>query len=82
MKASVEISCYPLGRDFIPEIKDFIERMRAQEGLEVEVNGMSSQIFGELDEIMAALGREMAVSFEKHGKSVFVMKVINGHLKK
>ena len=73
---------YPLGRDYIPEIKDFIERLQKRGELTCEVNGMSTQIFGEFQQIMQALAEEMAVSFEKDGKSVFVMKVINAHLQK
>jgi uncharacterized protein YqgV (UPF0045/DUF77 family) len=82
MKASVEISMYPLGRDYIPEIKDFVDRLKKREGLTCEVNGMSTQIFGEFHLIMQALTEEMTVSFEKDGKSVFVMKVINAHLQR
>jgi uncharacterized protein YqgV (UPF0045/DUF77 family) len=82
MQASVEISMYPLGRDYIPDIKDFIDRMRSHPEITVEVNGMSSQIFGPFRQIMEILTREMEHSFEQHGKSVFVMKVINAHLQK
>lgn len=81
MKASVEISMYPLGRDYIPDIKDFIDRMKKYPDLECQVNGMSTQIFGDYKQIMQALTDEMAVSFAKEGKSVFVMKVINAFLK-
>ncbi len=81
MQASVEISMYPLGRDYVPEIKDFIDRIQARPGIEAEVNGMSTQLFGDYQTIMQALTDEMLVSFEKEGKSVFVMKVINSHLK-
>lgn len=80
MQASVEISMYPLGRDYIPDIKDFIERLKANPALIVEVNGMSTQIFGDYHEIMKALTDEMLVSFQKEGKSMFVMKVINAFL--
>lgn len=80
MKASVEISMYPLGRDYIPDIKDFIERLQGHSEIIVEVNGMSSQIFGEYRDIMEALTVEIEKSFEINGKSVFVMKIINAFL--
>jgi len=80
MKASVEISMYPLGREFIPDIKEFIESLKKHEQIIVEVNGMSTQIFGEYRAIMSALTDEIENSFEKHGKSVFVMKIINSFL--
>ncbi|MFN2395393.1 MAG: thiamine-binding protein [Bacteroidales bacterium] len=81
MKASVEISMYPLGREFIPDIKSFIESIQNYDDLSVEVNGMSTQIFGEYRQIMSVLTDEIENSFKKHGKSVFVMKVINAFLK-
>ena len=82
MKASVEISMYPLGREFIADIKDFIECLKKNEQIIVEVNGMSTQIFGEYRTIMHVLTDEIEKSFEKHGKSVFVMKIINAFLQK
>lgn len=81
MKASVEISMYPLGREFIPDINDFIECLKKHEHIIVEVNGMSTQIFGEYRTIMSVLTDEIEKSFEKHGKSVFVMKIINAFLR-
>jgi uncharacterized protein YqgV (UPF0045/DUF77 family) len=81
MSASVEISMYPLGREYIPEIQDFIDRLKVHNNLSVEVNGMSTQIFGEYRDIMNALTDEMEKSFYKSGASVFVMKIINAHLK-
>lgn len=80
MKASVEISMYPLGREYKPEIKDFIERMKAHHGIICETNGMSTQLFGDYREIMKALTDEIEASFERHGKSVFVLKIINAFL--
>ncbi|MFN3556746.1 MAG: YkoF family thiamine/hydroxymethylpyrimidine-binding protein [Bacteroidales bacterium] len=80
MKASVEISMYPLGRDYIPDIKDFIDRLSKNPRLIVEVNGMSSQIFGDYRDIMAALTDEIEKSFQQNGKSVFVLKIINAFL--
>ena len=81
MQASVEISMYPLGREYVPEIQDFIDRIKMRPGIEAEVNGMSTQLFGDYRTIMQALTDEMAESFEKEGSSVFVMKIINSHLK-
>ncbi len=81
MKASVEISMYPLGREFVPDIKDFIDRMKNHPGIICQVNGMSTQLFGDYREIMQALTLEIETSFERHGKSVFVLKIVNAFLK-
>ena len=82
MKVSIEISMYPLGREYVPEIKAFIDRLKTDEQIECQSNGMSTQIFGEYRYVMQLLTDEMASVFAQDEKCVFVMKVINGHLKK
>lgn len=79
MNTSVEISYYPLNVEYIPPIKGFIERMKAYDHLRVKTSGMSTQIFGEYDEIMRALTTEIKKSFELP-HSVFVIKIINADL--
>ncbi|HOI33276.1 MAG: hypothetical protein PHG67_09570 [Bacteroidales bacterium] len=79
MKASVEVSYYPLLVDYISPIKDFIRRLNEVSGLVVKTNGMSTQIFGEYDLIMQTLTKEIKKSFDLP-HSVFVLKIINADL--
>jgi uncharacterized protein YqgV (UPF0045/DUF77 family) len=79
MKTSVEISYYPLDQEFVPPIREFIDRINKYDGLVAKTNGMSTQIFGEYDIVMNALVREIGQSFQ-NPHSVFVMKVINADL--
>jgi uncharacterized protein YqgV (UPF0045/DUF77 family) len=76
MQIGVEISLYPLHDDYIPPIKDFIERLNAAGSFRVLTNAMSTQVFGDYDAVLAALQRELRPSFERDGKCVFVMKVL------
>ena len=79
MKTSVEISYYPLDIEYIPPIKDFIQRLHDHTSLRIRTNGMSTQVFGEYDDVMGAITAETKRSFAiPH--SVFVMKVINADL--
>ncbi len=80
MRVALDISLYPLDQDFLPPIKDVIERLKAYAALEVMTNPMSTQIRGEYDEVMAALVQEIRVSFEQTPKAVFVMKILNNPL--
>ena len=82
MKASVELSMYPLGREYIPEIKAFVAGLKTIDDIEVEVNGMSTQVFGDYYRIMEVLTGEMARLLEQEGKCVFVLKIINGNMKR
>ena len=77
MRVAVDISLYPLDADFIPPIKDVIERLNGYPGLEVVTNPMSTQLRGEFDEVMAALNKEIGTTFEQVPKAVFVMKILN-----
>lgn len=81
MKTSVEIGYYPLNDNYLRHIKDFIKRLNTHESLIVKTNGMSTQVFGEYDEVMSAITLEIKKSFELP-HSVFMLKVINNDLDK
>ena len=76
MDIGVEISLYPLRNDFIPPIRGFIDRLNADWRFRVMTNDMSTQVFGRYEDVMEALTRELRPTFERDGKSIFVMKVL------
>jgi len=78
MRIAVDISLYPLDADYVPPIKDFIDRLNKQPGLRVETNAMSTQVAGEHDVVFAALAAETKTTFASDSRSVFVMKVLGG----
>lgn len=80
MKVAVDISLYPLDADFIPPIKDVIERLNSHDGLEIWTNAMSTQIVGEFDDVMKALHREIGTTFEQIPKAVFAIRILNNPL--
>jgi len=81
MKTSVEISYYPLNKEFVPHIKDFIERIKQYPDIAVRTNSMSTQVFGEYKDVMNALTNEIEKSFSLP-YSVFVLKIINADREK
>jgi uncharacterized protein YqgV (UPF0045/DUF77 family) len=78
VRAAVEISMYPLTGDYRPPIQDFIDRLNTHPGLTVHTNALSTQIWGQLDEIMAILTEEMTRSAAGAPQLIFVMKVLPG----
>jgi uncharacterized protein YqgV (UPF0045/DUF77 family) len=76
MEIGVEISLYPLNAQFIPPIQDFIDRLNLGKRLKVVTNSMSTQVFGEYDDVFGVLVREIRTTFENNAKAVFVMKVL------
>jgi len=79
MKTSVEISYYPLNVEFIPHIKDFINRLNNYDEIYVKTNGMSTQVFGDYKNVMNILTNEIEKSFQLP-HSVFALKIINADL--
>jgi len=79
MNTSVEISYYPLNEKYFEPIGDFIERLHDYEEILINTNGMSTQVFGEYDDVMKAISAEIKKSFTLP-HSVFVLKVINADL--
>ena len=79
MKVSLEISMYPLVEDYKPVINDFLRRLNSH-GLKSVTNGMSTQVFGEYDEVMSVINQSLKPSFEGKEKVSVSIKILNGHL--
>ena len=77
MRVAVDISLYPLADEFLKPIQDVIARLNTHESLEVRTNPMSTQIFGDYDEVMAALQSEIKMTFEAVPKAVFTIRILN-----
>jgi uncharacterized protein YqgV (UPF0045/DUF77 family) len=81
MKASVDISLYPLKDEYIPSIKEFIERVQRYPEVAVVRNDLSTQLYGNYELIMDLLKVEVRLSWEKYGKSIFVIKLLGDDLR-
>jgi len=81
MQASIEMSLYPLKENYKTIIKSFLETIRKNnKNLLIETNMMSTQIFGDYDEIMGLLKNEIRPVLETN-KAVFVIKFLGTNLK-
>jgi uncharacterized protein YqgV (UPF0045/DUF77 family) len=78
VRTAVEISMYPLSGDYLPRIQAFIERLNTHQELVVRTNSLSTQVWGELERVMAILTEEIARSAQDSPQLVFVMKVLPG----
>lgn len=79
MKVGVEISMYPLHKDFEREVLSFIQNL-ANLGLATQTNGISTQIFGEFDDVFLKLNMAMKEALSKENQIVFNIKVLNNPL--
>jgi uncharacterized protein YqgV (UPF0045/DUF77 family) len=80
MRITVELSLYPLQGAPLEKILAFIETIRKDERLEVVVNQMSTQLRGELDDVVHALRAALERSFENGGSQALVAKFLNADL--
>lgn len=79
MSVSLDISLYPLTEEHIPIINDFLKVVHAR-GLQAVTNGMSTQIFGEYDEVMALLTYALRPVMESEVRVATTIKLLNSHL--
>ena len=75
MKISVELTLSPLQDDFEPAIIDFIKSLR-KSGLIVLENPLSTQIYGDYDEVMDVLKEEMKTALEAVDRGLLYIKIV------
>lgn len=80
MECSVEISMYPLNKDYKPYIISFIQNLRKHPFIKVDTNGISTQVFGDYSRVMKAINYEMENTFLSENTVVFTLKIINSNL--
>lgn len=75
MKVSIDISMYPLHKNFEKPIIEFIKKLRLSK-FETEENGLSTQIFGEYLEVMEFVNANIHESLLKEENCVFILKIV------
>jgi uncharacterized protein YqgV (UPF0045/DUF77 family) len=75
MKISVELTLTPLQDNFEPAIIHFIKKLRAS-GLTVIENPLSTQVYGDYDEVMSILNTEIKEAFELIDNGLLYMKIV------
>lgn len=75
MKISVELTLTPIQDNYEPAIIDFIKKLR-NSGLTVKENPLSTQVYGEYDEVMQLLNTEIKTAFEAIDRGLMYMKIV------
>ena len=75
MNISVELTFSPLQDDFENHIIDFIKKLRAS-GLTILENPLSTQVYGDYDQVMNVLNTEIKGAFELMDKGLLFMKIV------
>ena len=81
MRITAELSLYPLKDGYVADIRDFILELRRHPGIEVLTNQLSTQLRGELADVMAAVGGALEFTAARgDGASVLVAKFVTADL--
>ncbi|HET8808027.1 MAG TPA: YkoF family thiamine/hydroxymethylpyrimidine-binding protein [Methylophaga sp.] len=76
MRISVDISLYPLTEQYVEPILAFIDQLENNPKLVVKRNSLSTQVFGEYQDVMAAMNSEIEAVFAAMPHSAFVLKMV------
>ena len=75
MNISIDISMYPLHKDFEKPIIAFIKSLR-ESSFHIEENGLSTQIFGPYQEVMTFVNSNIHSSLLNEKNCVFILKIV------
>lgn len=78
MQVSIEITLTPIQDDYEPIIIDFIKSVR-NSGFSVLENPLSTQIYGDYDEVMEFLKEEVKVAMEAMDRGLLHMKIVKSN---
>ena len=81
MFVSLEISEYPLTREYVAHVQGFIDRLHGHRELEVLTNPMSTHVYGPLDVAFPVRQRAIAESFSVPAAAALVIKVLSGDVR-
>ena len=77
MKISVELTLTPLKSSYVITIKQFIQNLR-RTGLTVIENPLSTQLYGEYDQVMSSLLPLVKSTFEQEDAVMLHLKLVKG----
>lgn len=78
MNISVELTLTPLHDDYEPAIIHFIKKLRTS-NLKVLENPLSTQVYGDYDEVMKLLISEIKEAFELMERGLLYMKIVKSN---
>lgn len=75
MEISVELTLTPLQDAYEEPVIDFIKKLRAS-GLKVIENPLSTQVYGEYDQVMGILQKEVKTTMQEMEHGLLLMKLV------
>jgi uncharacterized protein YqgV (UPF0045/DUF77 family) len=80
MRITADLSLYPLQAEYVPAIIGFIDDLADTPGIDVVVNQLSTQLNGEADIVIKAVGDAMKRFFATGQPASLVVKYLNADI--
>ena len=77
MQIAIEISLYSLNKNFIFSIDNFTSCLKMYDSIEVRTNNISTQLFGEFDDLIKILKVQMEKTFKSQLTQFFNLIIVN-----
>jgi hypothetical protein len=77
MTSTIEISFYPLNKDYPSSVVSFLQKLKVIPDIETKTNGMSTILIGSYEILWQYLGELINLQFSEED-CVFVLKVAPG----
>ena len=78
MNISVELTLTPIQDNYEPAIIQLIQNLR-NSGLKVLENPLSTQVYGDYDEVMTVLNKEIKIAMEAVDRGLLYMKIVKSN---
>ena len=77
MRITIEISVFPLDKNYSPVIRSFIDSLKSRPGIEVILQPMSTLLVGDYDDCMHLIQHELKKVFESDRTAISIVKLAN-----
>ena len=77
MTSTIEISFYPLNKDYPASVVSFLQKLKSIPEIETQTNGMSTILIGSHDILWSELGELINLQFTEED-CIFVLKIAPG----
>lgn len=71
---------YPLREDYEEQVLKFIDLLKKNDGLQIRVNAMSTQVTGDFDTAFRQVQDSIRKVYESGVKASFIVKILHGAL--
>ncbi len=80
MNIAIEITMYPLHEDYEEQVLSFLSVFTSHADFTFKVNAMSTQVQGELEDLMDWVQECIAEVYDNGIKAAFIQKILPGEL--